>query len=311
VTDTLERYDCPGCGAEVAFPADVLSTVCAFCETPLVKADAEDREPVDAVAPFVLTARQASGRLKQFMAGRWLAPEALRKASQPEEFRGVLVPFWVYDATARSSWSANIGIHWTETETYTVVVNGKTEVRTRTKRHTDWHASSGTHAFDYRDHLVSGSKGLPETEANALEPFDVGLARPYAPTLLAGVVAEGPSVDHAEAARVAHEELSERQQQAIARFLPGDTHRGLRSETDITVERVRLVLLPVWIATYRHNGTLFRMSVNGQTGEVVGAVPKSWKKVALLVGAVVLVLLLGLLCSGGLVGSASLLTGGR
>ena len=311
MSETLERYDCPGCGAEVAFPADVMSTACAFCETPLVKAPSEDREPVDAIAPFVLTARQASGRLQQHLAGRWFAPESIRKAAQPEEFRGVLVPFWVYDATARSAWSASIGIHWTETETYTVVVNGKTETRTRVKRHTDWHAANGTHAADYRDHLVSGSKGLPEAEANALEPFDLGRAQPFDPRFVAGMLAEYPSVDHEEAARVAHEELSGLQQTAIARFLPGDTHRRLSSQTDVDVQRVRLVLLPVWVATYHHKGSLFRMSVNGQTGEVVGAVPRSWKKVSLAIGLVVLGLGLVLLCSGGLAGSVSLLSGGR
>lgn len=307
MSNGLEHYDCPGCGAEVGFPSGVISHACAFCETPLVKSPDAHDEPIDAVAPFELTAKQASGRLQAFLAGRWFAPEPIRTAGRPEEFRAVLVPFWVYDATARSSWSANVGIYWYTTETYTVVVNGKTETRTRRKRHTDWHPTSGTHAFAYKDHLVSGSRGLPEAEANELEPFDVGRALPYDPSLLAGVVAEHPSVGHAEAERVAHAELSQREERAIGRFLPGDTHSGLTSQTNVDVQRVRLVLLPVWIATYAHNGKVFRLNVNGQTGEVVGSVPRSWVKIGVFVAICAAIFLLSLACSGGLAGVASLL----
>lgn len=307
MTAAPRRFDCPGCGAEVAFPPAVISKVCTFCETPLVQSADRDSEPIDAVAPFELTARQASGRLAQHLSGRWLAPEAVRKAGAPEDLEGVLVPFWAHDATARSAWSARVGIYWYETETYTVTVNGKTQTRTRRKRRTDWHGASGTHACAYTDHLVSGSRGLPEAEANALEPFDVGRALPYAPELLAGVVAELPSVDHAEARRVAAEELARVERAAIARFLPGDTHRGLESSSDVTVQAVRLVLLPVWVATYRWKGAVFRLTVNGQTGEVVGTPPRSWAKIAGLVAAALFALFALLACAGVFAGVAALL----
>lgn len=300
-------FDCPGCGAEVAFPPTVISKACAFCETPLVQSPDQDSEPIDSVAPFELTARQAAGRLTQHLAGHWLAPEAVRKADDPDELKAVLVPFWAHDATARSQWTAQVGIYWYETVTYTVTVNGKTQTRTRQKRHTDWHHTSGTHACAYQDHLVSGSSGLPEAEANALEPFDVGRALPYAPELLAGLMAEVPSVDHAEAARVAAEELERVERVAISRFLPGDTSRSLSSTSDVAVDAVRLVLLPVWIATYRWKGQVLRLTVNGQTGEVVGKVPRSWAKIAALVVAICAALLAVLLCAGGLAGVVALL----
>jgi two-component sensor histidine kinase len=66
---------------------------------------------------------------------------------------------------ARSTYNADIGLYWYETETYTVTVNGRTETRTRQKRHTEWHDLSGSHVKVYSNHLVSGSRGLPEAEA--------------------------------------------------------------------------------------------------------------------------------------------------
>ncbi len=79
------------------------------------------------------------------------------------------------------------------------------------------------------------------------------------------------------------------------------------NQTSVTVESVRLLLLPVWIATYRHQGAVFRLLVNGQTGEVVGQVPRSNAKIAL---AVTLALLLALSCAGCL-GLLTLAGGGR
>ena len=277
-----------------------MSQACAFCETPLVRSTDEDSEPVDAVATFRLDARQAAGRLQQFLAGRWLAPEAVRTASAPDELRPVLVPFWVYNATARSTWRADIGIWWYERKTKTVIRNGKRQTRVETVRHTEWHSTAGTHIHAYTDHLVSGSRGLPENEANALEPFDLGRARPFHPSLLAGLAAEQPSVDHAEAERVAREELASREYGAIRSFLPGDTQRNVESSTEADIRSVRLVLLPVWIATYPHKGTVVRLCVNGQTGEVVGRVPQSYAKVfgllaiLMALGAVVVTLFVGL-----------------
>ena len=238
---------------------------------------------MDLVAPFRLKQAQAAGRLKQHLSGRYLAPEAVRNATDPEDLKGVLVPFWCYDAEARSEYSAQVGIWWYETQTYTVTVNGKTETRTRRVRHTEWHDLSGSHVHTYTNHLVSGSRGLPESEANELEPFDLGHAQPFDPALLAGVIAEQPSIGHEQARQTAGQELAQLENRNIQQFLPGDECRSVHNETQTHISDVKLVLLPVWIATYSHQGKVFRLLVNGQTGEVVGNVPRSWTKVGCLV----------------------------
>ncbi|MEL6345211.1 MAG: hypothetical protein AAFV53_19045 [Myxococcota bacterium] len=263
-----------------------MSDRCAFCETPLVRDSDATSEPVDLVAPFALTAQQAGGRLKKALSGKYLAPESVRTRTRPEELTGVLVPFWCYDALARSEYTAKVGIYWYETQTYTVTVNGKSETRTRRVRHTEWHPLSGTHLHTYTDHLVSGSQGLPEEEANQLEPFDLGRALPFDPSLLAGQIAERPSVSHAEAQQTATQELAHKENAAIQQFLPGDVSSNVQNTTTTEVDAVRLVLLPVWIATYTHKDQVFRMLVNGQTGEVVGNVPRSGWKIAGAVGCV-------------------------
>lgn len=278
--------ECPSCGAAVTFAEGVIADRCVFCDSPLVAGRA-DVDHADVVAPFLVARRAAADRLSAWLAGRWLAPASVRAAGAPSDLRGVLVPFWVHAATARSRWEAQVGIHWYRTETYwvTVTKDGKTtrEMRTRRVQETEWFHSSGTHAASYSTHLVSGSRGLPEEEANALEPFDLGSARPYDAALLAGWVAERATIPRSEAASVARAELTAVEEQAVRRFLPGDRAKRVQVHSSIDVEPGRLALLPVWIANYTWDGAVHRLLVNGQTGEVVGSVPTSWTRLGLAI----------------------------
>ena len=271
-----------------------LSTTCAFCDSPLVDSSAE-REPVDQIVPFEIVRNRAGDLLAGFLQESWLAPESVRRASQPSELRGVYVPFYAYDAVARTQFSADVGIHWYRTETYTTFQDGKPVTRTRQVQETDWHAFQGTHARRWLDHLVSASRGLPEVEANELEPFDIGRALAWAPAATAGMEAEHPTVAKEAAHATAVNELRGLEKRAIASgHLPGDTHRGLNTSSQVEVEEMRLVLMPVWIAVFDGPNGAIRLLVNGQTGEVVGEVPRSWTKVGCLIAAG-LVLVLGAL----------------
>lgn len=283
---------CSQCGASVEIPDGVRSATCAFCDSALVDDAGAEAGPVaDKVVPFVIPRERAATLLREFLASRWLAPESIRKASRADELNDVLVPFYAFDAVARSTFSARIGVYWYRTETYTTRVNGRTVVRTRQVRETEWFPLEGSHVRQWFDHLVSASRGIPERDANALEPFDLGQALPFAPALIAGVSSERPTVPHAEAAVVARQELANLEQRVIAStHLPGDTHSGLSSHTVSDLSEARLVLLPVWIAVVKAPTGPLRLLVNGQTGEVVGDVPRSGWKIAMLVMLVLLLL---------------------
>jgi hypothetical protein len=86
--------------------------------------------------------------------------------------------------------------------------------------------------------------------------------------------------------------------QAIEAFLPGDEYRALQWATEIQMGEIEIFLLPVWIARYRHRGEIFRLLVNGQTGEVIGQTPKSKTKQAVLIGGLI-VAVLGILWYSG------------
>ena len=99
-------------------PDEIRSATCSFCESALVDDAGAAADAVDRVVPFDVERGRAAGLLAAHLAAHWLAPETLRRASRPDELRQVFVPFYVFDAVARSTFSARIGLHWYRTETY-------------------------------------------------------------------------------------------------------------------------------------------------------------------------------------------------
>ncbi len=73
--------------------------------------------------------------------------------------------------------------------------------------------------------------------------------------------------------------------------MPGDKHRGLSVETGFSQINSDLILLPIFLLSYRHGDKLFRFMVNGQTGRAVGDKPLSPWKIGLTVGLGILLVL--------------------
>ncbi len=295
---------CQSCGAELVIVAEVRTTVCPYCAAPSVV----ERPPsVDRPAPtfalgFALTHQVAGERVRHWLGSRnpW-SHSGLKRASL-QDVRGVYVPAYLYSARAETRYSASIGENYTETETYTTTEDGKTVTKTRTVTKTEWRPLRGEHSEYVPDVLVTASRGLSNPELEQLEPFDLRVLARYEPALVAGWVAEEPSLSRDECLRLAREEALARVARRLESFMPGDSHRDLRHDTELTAESLDVCLVPVWVlaARYAPDKPPLRVVVNGQSGEVYGRVPISWVKVLLTVlGVVALGLLAYVLLGNG------------
>jgi hypothetical protein len=273
------------------FEGPVLSGACSYCDSPMVD-EPRALPSFDGVVPFRVPQRGALEQLRTYLDNRRWAPASLRAVRvHARGLRGVLVPFWVYEGVVRSEYRAKIGLHWYRSEKYEDAEGNR---KTRQVRETEWFPLRGSAARQVEDHVVSASVGLPEHEAVALAPFDLGWSTSYDPRLLSGFEAELPTIAEHDAQHTAVDELREAEAARILHeLLPGDVNRVDAIQSRIEVASRRLVLLPVWVATYRQGEVVLRLLVNGQTGKVVGRVPVSKAKVAALV--------LGLLLVAGLI----------
>jgi hypothetical protein len=289
-----KHIECQTCGAQITTDLDQRSYTCPFCDSTYVTENIEveaGRSPPEFVIGFAITPDQALERFRQWLRENSLfRPGDLAMAQIEGKLRGVYLPFWRFTMRSHSRWSAQIGEYWYRTETYTTTVNGKRVTRTRQVRETEWWSLGGQHHLYHRDYLVSGSKGLPQGEALRIGPFNLPALKRYEPFYIAGWITEEYSIDQQQAMTLCREEFQRRERQAIAAFLPGDTHSDLRVSTTFSDPTSDLCLLPVYLLSYRYQEKVYRFLLNGQTGRVAGDKPWSWRRIGVAIGIGVAVL---------------------
>ncbi len=267
--------------------AERRTALCPFCGSTSVveRPPAPDRpRPVFAMG-FAVPHDRAFAAVREWLGGRtFFARSGVREAAL-EHIRGLYLPAYLYSAVAHADYEAEIGEHYTETERYEEQENGKTVTRTRQVTRTEWRPLSGRVSDYVADVLVTASKGLPNGELAAVEPFDLRLLRRYQPALLSGWIAEEPSLTTAQCLELAHGEARKLVEKKLERFMPGDEVRGLSHRLQLERESLDLCLLPVWVmaARFAEDQPPMRLVVNGQTGRIAGKVPLSWTKITLAV----------------------------
>ncbi|MCC6124750.1 MAG: zinc ribbon domain-containing protein [Pirellulales bacterium] len=289
-----KHFQCKNCGAEVAIDPDRRSYACPFCDSNYVvefSPEQSGRQPPEFVVGFAVPPEQALQRFREWL-GRnsWFRPNDLRLAQVEGKLRGVYIPFWSFSMLAESRWAAEIGEHWTRTETYTTRENGKTVTKTRHVTETEWWDLSGGHHEYYSGYLVSGSRGLPQKDADRITPFHLAALKRYAPYFLAGWLCEEYSVARQAAEQVSRAAFEQMEQRNIAAFLPGDTYRNLQTQTEFSRIGSDLILLPIYLLSYRYRNKLYRYLLNGQTGKAAGDKPLSAWRVGLAIGIAVLLI---------------------
>lgn len=292
------EIDCGGCGATLHVASHHRTTQCPFCASPSIveRPSSANRPDPTFVVGFVVDQKHADGLVQQWIKGRGLFARSDFKNAVASLTRGVYLPAWLYGAVANTSYSAEIGENYTETQTYTTTdAKGNSVTRTRTITRTEWRSLRGKHSYYVLDVIVTASRGVSNDALEAIEPFDLRALRRYTPALISGWLAEDPSRSKDDCYQFVHDETLALIGRQLTDFMPGDKHTDLEYRTRLDDEVVDLVLLPVWsfAVNYHKEKPPVRILVNGQTGRVNGHVPISAIKVTIAV-------LLGLSVVGGL-----------
>jgi hypothetical protein len=223
----------------------------------------------------------------------WFAPSELTKVANLGQLTGIYLPYWTYDTMTYTFYEGERGINYLDTEYYTAVLpDGRTEQRTRTVTKIRWYRVSGEvdHFFD--DVLVCGSKSLPPTMVQNLEPWDLAKLEPFNPSFLSGFKTERYAIGLKEGFDRAKMLMEPQIDRLIRRDIGGDHQRIHRKKTRYTAITFKHLLLPVWVAVYRYHDATYQVLVNGRTGRVVGKRPWSWWKIFRLVALIVFIVAL-------------------
>jgi len=283
--EEMRVVQCPSCGAQIEFDADLHARECPFCASPIVTDTGVQRQiKPQAQLPFLLSEGQAREAMARWLGRLWFAPGDLRRYARAEQaMQGVYVPYWTYDAETESRYSGARGTVYHESRPMQIMVKGRRRTQMQQVTRVRWQPASGRVARAFDDVLVLGSASLPKRFTDALAPWDLSALSAYEPRFLAGFRAEGYTVPVEEAWREARAVIDGVIEDDVRHDIGGDQQRIDRIESDVGRLTFKHVLLPVWLAAYRYRGRSFRFVVNGRTGTVKGERPWSSPKIAALV----------------------------
>ncbi len=288
---------CQSCNAISVLDPKRQAQNCEFCGSAQLVPYEETKAAFrpESVLPFKLSESAARDAIRAWYGKLWLAPSALKRRAMTDTVRGVYLPYWTFDARVDAEWTAEAGHYYYTTESYSE--GGQT--RTREVQHVRWEPAAGRVQHFFDDDLVCASVGVHPELLRGIEPFPTQELRAYEAGYVAGWVVERYQIDLVAAAQRARDAMDAKVQAMCAQQIPGDTFRNLVVRSDYSGQTFKHILAPVWLLTYTYGARGFQCALNGVTGVVRGEYPKSPWKIALLVLAIFIVVLIVLSFSGG------------
>ncbi len=309
----IERRElqCQNCGAGTSVPPGDLTHTCPFCGSNRVL---QHEAPQDQLRPrflipFKVEVQRCQVVAREWLRSSWMTPNSLKEAASVRDFSGIYVPYWTFDARTTASWRAEVGRQVTER----YYDSSRKTWQTRTK--TVWRWESGRAQLAFDDLLVNGSTKLSPVLLKAIQDFDTHELVPYAPSYLAGFLAQAYDRSLEDAWEEGRERMRARTREACRGQASTNQIRNFSMHLDFSNESYRYVLAPLYVAAYRYENESYQVMVNGQTGAIAGQRPVDWTKVWLAIAAMlapgILLGLLGVLATAlGVVIAPSLAAGG-
>lgn len=275
---------CESCGGQVEFTGTLTSSECPYCASPIQRENihiSETRVRVDGVLPFLIDRQRASEQLKAWVRARWFAPNEFKQKGVDGKFQGVYEPYWTFDFATYTRYSGQRGDHY-----WVTVGTGKDQKK---ERRTNWSFRSGDFHRFFDDVLCFASVGLPTWIAQGLEPWPLEKCQAFNPQFLAGFLARTYDIQLDAGLKDARGRVEAALHQDVRSRIGGDEQRVDREQTQFNAVTYKHLLLPLWLLAYRYQGKLYRVAINGGTGEVQGERPYSFWKIFFAVVAVLLV----------------------
>ncbi|HEY5862928.1 MAG TPA: zinc ribbon domain-containing protein [Casimicrobiaceae bacterium] len=270
---------------------------CEFCgSAQLVPYEGtKDAFRPESVLPFKVSEGNARDRIRAWYGKLWLAPSALKKRALTDTVHGIYLPYWTFDAQVDAQWTAEAGHYYYTTETY--VENG--QMRSRQVQQIRWEPAAGRLSHFFDDDLQCASVGVHPNILRGIEPFPTQDLKAYDAGYVSGWVVERYQIDLAGAAQRARAAMDGKMQTLCARAVPGDTFRNLVVHSDYSRQTFKHILAPVWLLTYSYGPRSFQCAMNGVTGVIAGEYPKSPWKIALIVLAIIVGIVIAMSFGGG------------
>lgn len=170
------------------------------------------------------------------------------------------LPVWTFDVGGAIRWS---GYRQVQRTPGRIDVDGPAFVPQR---------EEGDYAVLLDDYPVAASKMLPATLHPLLRRFDFDAAVPFEASYLANWPAQTYEINVGDASLAARRAAFKQHEDKVRRSLARLQQVRL-SPAHIDILSYKLVLVPLWLAHFEHDGQRYTVAVDGQTGALLGEEP--------------------------------------
>lgn len=279
-------FSCPQCGGEIASTEHDLTGRCSFCGSDVMfSSRMENTTRPKYIIPFKITKEDCKRRYLEKIKEYKYAPKDIKDAQFIDGFRGIYVPYWLYQTQESGTFRKEATIHRSDSKYV----------------YTDYYLLSGDTSATFDEIPHDASTVLFDDISERVEPYELqsngqSNLQPFTPSFLSGFYAEPTDVEPHKYHKYA-ENIS-RDVVATVVSSRGDFDKfGSVSFNDIEkknffnvdVTNAELALLPIWFLSYRKNNRVAYAAINGQTGRVMCDIPVDFKKsyIGIIIAAIV------------------------
>ena len=264
-------FTCPQCGGEVMTTNVTAAGFCMYCgaSTILDSRMSKEKRPKH-IIPFTQTKKDCQKAYSHLVKRALFAPGEFRDPQFLDRFRGIYMPYWIYDLKLRG----------------TLRLKGEHSYRRGDYKITDHYRLSGEVDASYEGLNYDASSSFDDTVASCIAPFKADTFKPFTPSMLCGFYADSPDVDSSVYSDSLQEMLYDDTIDRIS-GVPEFRDKGMQAPGEKKLENIGLrmesekpecAFLPVWFLTYRKGDRVAYAVMNGSTGKITADLPVDEKK---------------------------------
>ena len=262
-------FRCPQCGGEITSTDESAAGFCSYCGSSNVLESrlSKEKKP-ELIIPFKKTKKDCEASFEKFIKKAIFAPKSYREAGKADSFRGIYMPYWLYDMSQKCD----------------INVPTSTSHRSGDYIITDHYLMRGTLDNYYNGVSYDASSTFSDDISTIIAPYNVKDITKFSPSFLSGYYADladvGVDVYKETAVELAQEStynyLKNSSPMAHTSFDKPKEELKKTFKTNINV--TRSAMFPVWFMAYRNRNRVAYATVNGQSGKVYADIPMSVPK---------------------------------
>ncbi|MBQ0066167.1 MAG: hypothetical protein KBT48_10435 [Firmicutes bacterium] len=264
--EPLPVYNCVSCGAEVLVSQETGALTCPYCRNNIVLTQQfSGTIKPDGIVPFKITPDSLPQAVNDFYKDKPLLSKSFFSDSTMSKITGVYVPFWVFDCDVSGEVTFNGsktgGSYRRGDYIYTDVKHYSLERNV---------------SMSFADLAVDASKKMDDALMDSVAPFNLKECKPFDVRYLAGYVADrfdqtSKEVQERNDKRV----TSTASSLAMSHTTSGFENVSMRQNgLKPIMKQAKYILLPIYVFKIGFEGKDYDFAVNGQTGKVVGTLPR-------------------------------------